>query len=394
MKQIIGTTIIASSLLLSACSSDKESKIESKESVAHAVENTENNKSKKDIVDEKAWKDATKLNEEMKYDFSTNAKDYIAEVNRIFHDTPDEDSKLIQSGHDEGYYYYLEAMSLDNGLDIIQVEGISLKKDFDNLRKLVGIIIEEHDNRTAHIDPEEYWENKREASKDWKAPSERMIQAIKYTKQLLNDVDIAINNKGKGKTFGVAHQMDGQKTIELETFIFGEAENVTKISELEYPYKEIAKHIANWELPSKGIVSSDNDNIVRYENGYGFMKDTGSLIERIHSNTDAPQKPTTEQFIGVIMGLVSDIADKPSNEFDAESNSDFFVDDIEHKLRRLNEMKQYTNGFKPLEEWIDETLMLFTFAKESKYGDKRWELYNKGMKKVEKMQDTIEIAQS
>ncbi|WP_163581568.1 hypothetical protein [Gracilibacillus saliphilus] len=175
----------------------------------------ENNK----VVNEKEWKDVTELEEGMIYDMETNVNDYIEGANRIFHEVPDQDSKLIQAGHDEAYYYYLEAMALDRGLDVNQVEGVSLEKDFDNLQKLLGIIVEGHHKRTEHIDPEKYGANKREAVKDWEEPSKRMNQAIEYTKQLLNDIDVAINKDGEGETFGVAFQTDGQKTKELEEFI-------------------------------------------------------------------------------------------------------------------------------------------------------------------------------
>ena len=43
------------------------------------------------------------------------------------------------------------------------------------------------------------------------ATTERMKQSFEYMKQLLNDIDVAINKNGKGETFGVSHQLGGDK---------------------------------------------------------------------------------------------------------------------------------------------------------------------------------------
>lgn len=170
-----------------------------------------------------------------------------------------------------------------------------------------------------------------------------------------------------------------------------------KQNEIESPYKEIANHFESWELPTEGVLPTSDEayegidpkRIVIYENGYGFNKDTKTLLFRTYDENGKPIEPTPEQEIGVVLGEIADIADNPLNEFDAKSNSEFFVDTIDNKLSGLNEMKKYANGFEPLEEWIDGTIETFTSAKEADNDEKRWELFNEGMNKIEKLQEAI-----
>ncbi len=46
-------------------------------------------------------------------------------------------------------------------------------------------------------------------------------QAFKYAKQLLHDLDIALNHDGKGKTYGVSYTLDGDKKHEIQDFVEG-----------------------------------------------------------------------------------------------------------------------------------------------------------------------------
>lgn len=167
----------------------------------------------------KEWSDITDIQDNSKFDFPTNAKDFISFTKDSFYADPEKDSQLVQSGFDKYYYYYLQALGLINGLDIIKVKGELLEKDFLNLKKLAEIIEEEHVLRGENINYNDYNENKRDANKDWGEPSKRMINAIDYMKQLLNDVDFAINEKESGEVFGFSYQADGKKTDELEKFI-------------------------------------------------------------------------------------------------------------------------------------------------------------------------------
>lgn len=169
-------------------------------------------------VNDLIWKDVTQLDEDAKYDFPTDVNDYIASANRSFHETPDEDSKLIQAGFDEMYYYYLESLGLENVLAIFKVEGVAIEKDFENLRSLAKIVSEEQLTRSDGVS-RDYGKNKRDAVKNWHEPSERMKKAVDYLQKLLNDLDAAINKDGKGEIFGYSYQAEGNKTEELEQFI-------------------------------------------------------------------------------------------------------------------------------------------------------------------------------
>lgn len=166
---------------------------------------------------EKAWRDATVLDPGAKYDMPTNARGYIASANRSIHTSPAPDSKLIERGYDEMYYYYLEAMALQNGLNIIKVEGTDLEKDFNNLYSLSQIIQEEQGKRLDGVDIEGV--SKFDAHKYWKEPTDEMEQSLLYLQNLLNDLDLVMNHDGKGKLFGYSYHADGNKTDELQKFI-------------------------------------------------------------------------------------------------------------------------------------------------------------------------------
>ncbi|GAM14485.1 hypothetical protein [Mesobacillus selenatarsenatis] len=187
--------------------------VDRKIKVETALEEKESAKEDND----KKWKDVTVLEQGTKYDMATNAKDYIASANRSIHQIPAPDSKLIQRGYDEMYFYYLEASAIQNGLNIIAVEGIDIEKDFDNLYNLTMIIYEEQGKRTDGVNLDGV--NKFDAHKYWKEPTDEMKLALDYLQKLLNDLDIAINEEGIGQDNGYSYQGDGDKTEELQAFI-------------------------------------------------------------------------------------------------------------------------------------------------------------------------------
>lgn len=219
--KLIGIAILSSTVLFSGCSQSSDSQPKKTvNKVAKAEANDNNMKETKRQKDNKEWMDITQLEEGTKYDFPTNAKGFIHSEKVAFDKEPKEDSKLIQAGFDKYYYYYLRAMGLNTVLQsVIKVKGVSIEKDFTNLQRLGKIIVQGQYKRTEDIDPKKYDSNKQSANKDWKAPDDRMKKAVKFTQELLNDLDAAINNGGKGDTFGVSYQAGGQKTKELEQFI-------------------------------------------------------------------------------------------------------------------------------------------------------------------------------
>ncbi|MBT2644197.1 hypothetical protein J7I80_18280 [Bacillus sp. ISL-41] len=168
-------------------------------------------------LDEKEWKDVTVLEQGAHYDMPTNARAYIASANRSIQTKPAADSKLTQRGFDDMYYYYLESMSLQNGLNIIKVQGTDIEKDFNNLYSLTIMIQEEQGKRLDGVNLEGV--SKFDAHKYWKEPSEEMSQSVVYLQKLLNDLDMTINHDGKGEIHGFSYQGDGDKTAELQNFI-------------------------------------------------------------------------------------------------------------------------------------------------------------------------------
>jgi hypothetical protein len=154
-------------------------------------------------------------------DFPTNFNDWVA--SSLANVNAPMDEKIVEAGFDEAYSQYLTAMSLDNVMyKYIDVEGEMIERDFENLRVLIGRIDHFQFVRTAHIDPNGYAKDKRDAIKDWKPADPEMNQAYEYIRQLLNDLDVAINKNGEGKTFGVSYQGKGDKIEVMERFIYSE----------------------------------------------------------------------------------------------------------------------------------------------------------------------------
>lgn len=68
--------------------------------------------------------------------------------------------------------------------------------------------------RTANIDP-----TGNTGPEAWNPAPEALNQSYEYIKAVLNDLDVIINKKGEGDTYGVTHFGDGDKVEELESFI-------------------------------------------------------------------------------------------------------------------------------------------------------------------------------
>lgn len=48
------------------------------------------------------------------------------------------------------------------------------------------------------------------------AYSKTMHKAFEYMKQLLHDLDIAVNHGGKGETLGVTNLLNGENVLEMQ----------------------------------------------------------------------------------------------------------------------------------------------------------------------------------
>lgn len=212
----IGTIVVVGSLVTgyTLTKADEES------TPKHKTESFKKEKpvEQKQVVDPKKWKDLSSAGDLPKPDFPANVRDWVVYQINEFSKQPD--SKMTEAGFDEGYDYYLKAEALSRTLgSYIRVEGVDLEKDLENLRVLAGLIAHEQFVRTAHIDPNGEAKEKTEYAKQWKPTNNRMKLSFEYMKQLLNDLDVAINKDGKGHTYGVTHQLDGDKVEEMESFI-------------------------------------------------------------------------------------------------------------------------------------------------------------------------------
>lgn len=134
--------------------------------------------------------------------FDPRWKQFIAEQAEEFKNTTDinEYSLKIQQINQEfrnqiNFFYTVEAYY-----------------DFENLRTLIS--------RGAHYN---YVISQQEQQGiDTAESMDELKHTFEYIKQLLNDLDVVINKNGKGDTFGLLYQLDGEHIKELEKFAWGE----------------------------------------------------------------------------------------------------------------------------------------------------------------------------
>ncbi|MFG6497025.1 hypothetical protein P8610_16815 [Fictibacillus sp. UD] len=180
------------------------------------------NTNKIDDIDEnkkKEWRDFSSVGNLEKPDFATNVREWVPQtLERLEQPVP---SKYPGAGLDEGYDIYLKSQMLRDMLGpYIRVEGEDLEKDFQNLQTLISLIGHHQYVRTARIDSYGNAKEKIEYMKEWEPTSEETLKAFEYMKQLLHDIDVAINKDGKGERYGISHQLDGKKVKELEWFLY------------------------------------------------------------------------------------------------------------------------------------------------------------------------------
>ena len=158
-------------------------------------------------------------NEKEITEFSPQAKEWIAEMLAEFNRSPEE--SFDEVGHDDvGFVYYKKAKSLyENMHQYIHHKNESFDEDFANLRLLAAGIDHNQFVRTAHIENTGMEKENLEHIKDWKPVPISTEKAFEYMKELLNDIDVAINKNGEGKTFGVTHLLNGGRVKEVESFI-------------------------------------------------------------------------------------------------------------------------------------------------------------------------------
>ncbi len=144
---------------------------------------------------------------------------WVSEMNAML-SLPFDDPRLKETKNDEGFEYYLKAEKVADEYPN-QLDGAEIEKVFDNLLLLKSYISHYQFARTAHLDPNGLAMEDTSLSHQWNKTEEKMRQAFKYMKQIMNDLDVVLNHGGEGETFGVTHLSNGDKVSEMESFISG-----------------------------------------------------------------------------------------------------------------------------------------------------------------------------
>lgn len=141
---------------------------------------------------DKDWRDVSNISEDSKVEVR-NANDLISSSHYWFKEE-NVSQKTLDAGLDNMYHYYLETMALQSGLGIIKVEGIAIEKDFKNMENLAGIIVKDRKSNSAK-------------------------EAVVLLRELLHDLDVAVNGYNDGNNYGVAYMVDGKNINKIEGFI-------------------------------------------------------------------------------------------------------------------------------------------------------------------------------
>ncbi|MGM7701599.1 hypothetical protein ACSVDE_07700 [Pseudalkalibacillus sp. Hm43] len=191
-----------------------------------ASDDTQKDQTKEDVTDDAVSASGNGLNKEWKdvSDFHKNDPENDAAAHSLGEFIQQYAEELnepvpVQYEDDPVYYRWLAATVSSTDLRNKLVDGEAIEKDFKNLFDLTLIIHWEQINRYLPLNKEG---NPMDYRDEWLEPSDRLIQAIEYSKQLTHDLNVVINKDGQGETYGVAHMLDGEKATEVEQFIQAE----------------------------------------------------------------------------------------------------------------------------------------------------------------------------
>ncbi|HDR7914726.1 TPA: hypothetical protein QCY05_003915 [Bacillus wiedmannii] len=116
------------------------------------------------------------------------------------------DPKLKKASNDEGFEYYLKSLVVNDESPIHLIKGNKeLEKDYINLFLLTSYISNKQVARTVHLDPNGEATESTDLVNQWAPTDENTRIAFEYMKQIINDLDVAINHNGKGELYGVTH---------------------------------------------------------------------------------------------------------------------------------------------------------------------------------------------
>ncbi|QKY70064.1 hypothetical protein [Lentibacillus sp. CBA3610] len=147
--------------------------------------------------------------------------DFIAEQSESFSEQMDY-SKWKQTGYDEGFNYYLKAQEFTEAKDNTNFHmgklNKTIQKDFVNIGHMKTLINHMQFARTSHLGHQGQAKEDVERSDQWKEAPEEMRQAYEYIKQIIHDLDVALNHDGEGETYGVTYTLNGDKASKVESF--------------------------------------------------------------------------------------------------------------------------------------------------------------------------------
>ena len=127
---------------------------------------------------------------------------------------------MKKANNDEGFEYYLKSQVVNNESPYHLIKGSKeLEKDYINLFLLTSYISNKQAARTVHLDPNGDAIESTDLVDQWAPTDENTRIAFEYMKQIINDLDVAINHNGKGELYGVTHLLNGDKASEVKKFV-------------------------------------------------------------------------------------------------------------------------------------------------------------------------------
>lgn len=145
---------------------------------------------------------------------------WASKMNKILSE-PTDDPRLKDANNDKGFEYYLKAQEVIREFpnQLIGIDAID--KDYSNLFLLSSYISHIQFVRTAHLGPNGEAKESTELADQWEPTNEKMHQAFEYMKQIVNDIDIAINHNGEGEIYGVTYLLNSENVSQIENFVNG-----------------------------------------------------------------------------------------------------------------------------------------------------------------------------
>ncbi|WP_339199125.1 hypothetical protein MKY27_07515 [Solibacillus sp. FSL R5-0449] len=151
--------------------------------------------------------------------YHAEIKEWVSKMNVLLSE-PLNDPKLKKANNDEGFEYYLKSLVVDRESPIDVIKGNKeLKEDYTTLFLLTSYISNKQAARTVHLDPNGEAIESTDLVDQWAPTDENTLIAFDYMKQIINDLDVAINHKGKGEVYGVTHLLNGNKASEVKKFV-------------------------------------------------------------------------------------------------------------------------------------------------------------------------------